>query len=112
MGQVTRRFSQKRADDADWEANAETEAKRMTTRMKHARWAQDMINILDSAVDEPIFNFFHASAAYHKLATLKRRRGLRQEDWESAVLLRLHETKIWYCKISWSRGNRQPYCGA
>ena len=37
-----------------------------------------------------IFNKFHASAAYHSLATWKRRRRLQLADRESRVLPRLH----------------------
>eukprot|EP00435_Cladocopium_sp_Y103_P022119 s2676_g5.t1 len=66
------------------------EAKKLTARMKEVNSAAGLINILDGVVDGPIFNKFHASAAYHSLATWKRRRRLQLADRESVVLPRLH----------------------
>ena len=70
--------------------DADGEARKLTSNLKQATSAQKLREILDEAVDDPIFNFIHASAAYTQLVTLKRRRCLQQEDWDSPVLLRLH----------------------
>ena len=59
------------------------EARKLTSNLKQATSAQKLREILDEAVDDPIFNFIHASAAYTQLVTLKRRRCLQQEDWDS-----------------------------
>ena len=40
--------------------------------MKGAKSAEGFVKILNSAVEGPIFNYFHASCAYHRLATWKR----------------------------------------
>lgn len=81
---VTRRpGSRRRLSGAD-------EAKKLTARMKEVNSAAGLIDILDGVVDGPIFNKFHASAAYHSLATWKRRRRLQLADRESTVLPRLH----------------------
>ena len=89
--QVAQRFSQK-GQQARGELNADgkVEARRLTSSIKKAYSAVKLIEVLDGAVDGPIFNFFHASAAYTQLARLKRKRDLQQRDWDSPVLLRLH----------------------
>ena len=89
--QVAQRFSQK-GQQAPGELNADgkVEARRLTSSIKKAYSAVKLIEVLDGAVDGPIFNFFHASAAYTQLARLKRKRDLQQRDWDSPVLLRLH----------------------
>jgi len=51
--------------------------------MKEAPSAKELIDVLDEAVGGSIFDFIHASAAYTQLVTLKRRRCLQQEDWDS-----------------------------
>eukprot|EP00435_Cladocopium_sp_Y103_P058527 s243_g20.t1 len=72
------------------EADPEVEARRLTSRIKKAYSAKKLIDILNEAADEPIFDFIHASAAYTQLVTLKRKRGLQPKEWDSQVLRRLH----------------------
>ena len=89
--QVARRFSQKRQPTrGELDADGKAEARRLTSSIKRMLSAEKLIEVLDGAVDGPIFNFFHVSAAYTQLASLKRKRGLHQKDWDSPVLLRLH----------------------
>eukprot|EP00435_Cladocopium_sp_Y103_P059741 s243_g21.t1 len=87
--QVTERCRQQRQVSGQSEADAKAQAMRLTVSFKKAQSAEKLIEILDKAVGGPILNFFHVSAAYHKLAKLKRR-GLQQTDWDNPVLLRLH----------------------
>ena len=64
-------------------------ARKLTSQMKEAKSATELLNILDGVVDGPIFNDFHASAAYHSLAAWKRTGGLTPSDKASPVLPRL-----------------------
>ena len=64
-------------------------ARQLTIQMKEARSAAELLDILDEEVDGPIFNYFHASAACHGLATWKRKGGLTPSDKTSPVLPRL-----------------------
>ena len=91
QGQVAQRFSgtgQPTRGEPD--ADGKAKARRLTSGIKKVHSAEKLIEVLDRAVDGPIFNFFHASAAYTQLVTLKRRKGLQQREWDSPVLLRLH----------------------
>ena len=72
------------------EADPEVEARRLTSVITIANSAEKLMKILNLAMDEPIFNFIHASAAYAQLVTLERWKLLRKRDWDSPVLLRLH----------------------
>ena len=63
-------------------------AKMLTRQMTEAKSATELLNILDGAVVGPIFNYFHASAAYHSLAT-KWKGGLTPSEKASSVLPRL-----------------------
>ena len=64
-------------------------ARILTSKIKQAKSAAELLDLLDEAVDGPIFNHFHASAAYTSLATWKRKDGLTPSDKESPVLPRL-----------------------
>ena len=64
-------------------------ARQLTTKMKDMKSAAELLYLLDGVVDGPIFNYFHASAAYHSLATWKRKGGLTPSDKASPVLPRL-----------------------
>ena len=64
-------------------------ARKLTSQMKEdVKSAAELLKLLDEVVDGPIFNYFHASAAYHSLAT-KWRGGLTPSDKASPVLPRL-----------------------
>ena len=65
-------------------------ARKLTSNMKDdIKSAGELLDLLDGVVDGPIFNHFHASAAYHSLATWKRKGGLKPSDKASPVLPRL-----------------------
>jgi len=66
------------------------EAKRLTVRMKEAKSAEEFVNVLEPAVDLPIFNYFHASASYHRLAMWKRMGKLPAGDKTNLLLDRLN----------------------
>ena len=64
-------------------------ARKLTLQMKmDVQSAAELLYLLDGVVDGPIFNYFHASAAYHSLAT-KWKGGLTPSDKASPVLPRL-----------------------
>ena len=65
-------------------------ARKLTSQMKEdVKSAAELLDLLDGVVDGPIFNNFHVSAAYHSLATWKRKGGLTPSDKASPVLPRL-----------------------
>ncbi len=65
-------------------------ARKLTSQMKEdVQSAAELLYLLDGVVDGPIFNYFHASAAYHGLATWKWKGGLTPSDKASPVLPRL-----------------------
>ena len=70
-------------------ASKDAAAKILTSQMKEAKSATELLNLLDGVVDRPIFNYFHASAAYYGLATWKRNGGLTPSEKKSPVLPRL-----------------------
>ena len=71
--QVRERRSEKRAPSKRGKPRGNyVEAKKLTSSMAGAKSAEEFVKILNAAVDGPIFNYFHASCAYHRLATWKR----------------------------------------
>ena len=65
-------------------------ARKLTLQIKDGmQSAAELLYLLDGVVDGPIFNYFHASAAYHSLATWKRQGGLTSSDKVSPVMPRL-----------------------
>ena len=64
-------------------------ARKLTSQMKKAKSAKELLDLLGGVVDGPIFNRYHASAAYRSLTTWKRKGGLTPSDKESPVLPRL-----------------------
>ena len=64
-------------------------AKILTRQMTQAKSATELLNILDGVVEGPMFNYFHASAAYYGLATWKWNGGLTPSEKASPVLPRL-----------------------
>ena len=64
-------------------------ARKLTSQMKEdVKSAAELLYLLDGVVDGPIFNYFHASAAYHSLAT-KWKGSLTPSDKASPVLPKL-----------------------
>ena len=89
--QLAQRFSQKgQQAPGQRDEDGKAEARRLTSSIKKVHSAEKLIEVLDGAVDGPIFNFFHASAAYTQLERLNRRKCLQKTDWDSPVLFRLH----------------------
>ena len=90
--QVAQRFSRKPQPtrSVQEDADEKREVKRLTSRMKKAPSAKELVKVLDAAMDGLYFDFIHASAAYTQLVALKRRQCLEQTDWKSPALLRLH----------------------
>ena len=68
-------------------------ARKWTSQMKEAKSATELLEVvgkvLDGPLDGAIFDYFHASAAYHGLATWNRKGGLTPSDKASPVLPRL-----------------------
>lgn len=62
-------------------------AKKLRSRMKKASSAE-LIDILDKALDDPTFDFLHASVAYGSLARTKKESGLQPSDWDGPVIAR------------------------
>ena len=58
-------------------------------QMVDAKSATEMLDVLDRAVDGPIFGYTHAKFAYHGLATWKFKVGLTPSEKASPVLPRL-----------------------
>ena len=61
----------------------------LTSKIKKAETASELLSVLDSAVDSPIFNHIHASAACTSLAAFKAKRKLQAVDTTSPVIQRL-----------------------
>ena len=65
-------------------------ARKLTSQMKEdMKSAAELLDLLDRVVDGLIFDALHASAAYHGLATWKRKGGLTPSEKASPVLPRL-----------------------
>ena len=69
-------------------SQTDSAARELTLQIKHAKSATELLKLLDEEVDGPIFNYFHVSAAYLKLAT-KWKGGLTPSEKESPVWPRL-----------------------
>ena len=90
----------------------EQDPRRLTSQIKKAKSVHKLRKVLDQAVENDKFNEIHASAAYHRLATVGR---LSRRQAESRVLSKLHERlgasiatdqiNSWACaSIFWSAG--------
>ena len=66
------------------------QAKIMTANVKKTSSAKELIDLLETAMDGPIFDLILASAIYTQLVRLKRKRLLQRNHWESPVILSLH----------------------
>ena len=69
--------------------SGEGAAKRLTSSISKARSTAAILNLLGKEVDGDIFNEFHMSAAFSRLAKFSQRRKLSREDVASPVWLRL-----------------------
>ena len=71
------------------DSQADAAARKLTSQIKGGmQSATELLDLLDGVVNGTIFNYFHASAAYHSLAT-KWKGGLTPSDKSSPVLPRL-----------------------
>ena len=71
-------------------ASGDSDPRRLTSRIKDARKPIDFLALLNQMADKPIFNHFHASAAYHRLAEFHRDDIVSPADAESPGILKLH----------------------
>ena len=70
--------------------SSDAAARKWTSQMKEdMKSAAELLDLLHGVVDGPIFNYFHASAAYQSLAIWKRKGGLTPSDKASPVWARL-----------------------
>ena len=65
-------------------------ARQLTSQIKKTHSSKELIDVLKGAIDEKVFNFYHASAAYTQLVTLKKRNNLQAMVWDDSTLLGLH----------------------
>eukprot|EP00438_Fugacium_kawagutii_P021953 Skav208049 [mRNA] locus=scaffold1124:62022:73341:- [translate_table: standard] len=86
--QLMERFS-RRGRDAFVKDDARALSVERTLRIKNAKSAKQLVEVLDDILDGP-FDFYQASSAYHSLATWKKRRELQSSDWDGPVIERLH----------------------
>ena len=71
------------------DSQADAAARTLTLKIKQAKSATELLDLLDAVVDGRILNRFHASAAYHSMANWKRKGGLTPREKKSPVLPRL-----------------------
>ena len=69
-------------------SQADSAARKITSKIKQAQSAAELLDLVDGEVEGPIFNRFHASAAYTSLAT-KWKGGLTPSVKASRVLPKL-----------------------
>ncbi|CAK9044151.1 unnamed protein product [Durusdinium trenchii] len=85
LGSLSRKTSNSKTGDSKGQVKA------LTTRIKEARSAIELMGILDETVDAPYFDYIHAAAVYHTLATFRRMKGsLPSGCAESTALLKLN----------------------
>ena len=82
---VCRRVRERRSQ-AKYDPNSE--AQRLTLKITGAQSYEDFIHVVEKALETPIFNHFHASAAYKKLARWVPRSHAAQKG--GMVVSRLH----------------------
>ena len=68
-------------------SQTDSAARTLTLKIKQAKSATELLDLLDGVVDDPIFNYFHASAAYSNLAEWRQR--FTPSERASSVLQRL-----------------------
>ena len=66
------------------------EAKRLTVRIREAKSADELVNVLEETVDGPIFDYVLASVSYHRLAMWNRRGELLSGEKTKLLLDRLN----------------------
>ena len=61
----------------------------LTSKIKNAQTAGELLDVVDGIVDKPIFDHIHAAASYTKLGNFQKKRQLGQREMKSQVLVRL-----------------------
>ena len=61
----------------------------LTSKIKNAQTAGDLLDVVDGIVDKPIFDYIHAAAAYTKLGNFQKKGRLCPGDMNGNVLVRL-----------------------
>ena len=91
--QVTERCRQQHqaVSGRQLEADDKAKAKKLRSQLSSVESAKELIEILDEALDGPIFKRLQPSVAYSALAKLSDKRGLMPKDWDSPVISRMHD---------------------
>ena len=61
----------------------------LSARIKSAETAGELLDVVGRSVDEPVFNYIHAAAAYTRLGNLRKKGLLCAKEVDSDVLVRL-----------------------
>ena len=61
----------------------------LSAKIKKVETAAELLDLVGRSVDEPVFNYIHAAAAYASLGNFRKRGLLRVKDVDSDVLVRL-----------------------
>ena len=67
------------------------DVKIITSKIKSAQSAGELLDYVDTVVDKPIFNYIHVAATYTKLAKLQKKANLGPKEVQSSVLVRLED---------------------
>ena len=91
--QVTERCRQQHqaVSGRQLEADDKAKAKKLRSQLSSVESAKELIEILDEALDGPIFKRLQPSVAYRALAKLGDKKGLMPKDWDSPVISRMHD---------------------
>ena len=63
----------------------------ITSKIKNTQAAGELLDVLDTVVDKPVFNYIHLAAAYTKLGNLQKKNPLEPKEVQSSVLVRLQQ---------------------
>ena len=61
----------------------------LTSKIKSAQTADELLDLVDGIVDKPIFDYIHVAATYTKLGNFQKKGGLSPSEVGRNVLLRL-----------------------
>ena len=63
----------------------------LTSKIKSAQTADELLDLVDGIVDKPVFNYIHVAATYTKLGNFQKKGRLSPSEVRSNVLLRLED---------------------
>ena len=90
------------------EEDFKAKAQKLRSQLSSVESAEELIEILDGALDGPIFKRLQPSVAYTALAKLSDKKGLMPKDWDSPVISRMHD---WVQDLA-SQGQLNPRASA